>query len=333
MLNNLITPGILGVGGYVPDKVLNNSDLEKMVETSDEWIVRRTGISERRILDKDTPAFEMGVYAAAAAIKDAGLEPTDIDLIITSTNSPDYLVPSTAAAIQGRIGASKAAAFDLNAACSGFVYAVTVAQQFVATGYYKHVLAMGCEGLSRVTDWEDRNTCILFGDGAGAAVIGAVDAGYGILSSYIDADGVDGEIQASLPAYFIQQKDIDKRPNKNKYVLNINGKGIMKFSIKAFSNSVRKVMDEANLTFDDVKYIIPHQANIRIMEDGAKALGISMDKVFSDIHKFGNISSACIPMALSQMEKEGLLEKGDNIVVVGFGGGLTWGAAAIKWSK
>lgn len=324
--------GILGIGSSVPDKTLTNCDLEKMVDTSDEWIVKRTGISERRILDKNMPAYELGLEAAKKAIEDAGIGPEDLDLIIVTTETPDYLTPSSSCIIQSRIGAKKAAAFDLNAACTGFVYGMTVANQFISTGYYKYVLVIGCEGLTKVTDWEDRNTCVLFGDGAGAAVIGAVEKGYGVLTTYIGADGDLGH-KITIPCCYMDEVDIEKRLHENKRVLWMDGSEVFKFAVRVMAQATEKVLSDTNLNMDDIKIIVPHQANIRIIEGAAKRLGISTDKVFTNVHKYGNISSASIPVALDEVVKSNMVSKGDNVILVGFGGGLTWASAVIKWSK
>ncbi len=326
--------GILGLGSCIPEKVLNNFDLEKMVDTSDEWITKRTGISERRVLDKDTPAYELGLKAGEEAIKNAGLTPEDIDLIIVATETPDYLVPSSACIIQNKLGAKKAAAFDLNAACTGFMYGVTVAKQFIETGFngYKYILVIGCEGLTKLTDYEDRATCILFGDGSGAAVIGKVEKGYGIMSACLGADGGLGH-NITAPCLFVSEEDRQVRPNDNKNCLWMNGSEVFKFAVKIMEQSTLKVLDDAGLTLDDVKLIVPHQANIRIIEGAAKRLDIPLERVFINLHKYGNISSASIPLGLDEAVKAGSISKGDNIVLVGFGGGLTWGAVLIKWNK
>ena len=329
-LNNSV--GILGIGSYTPDRVLTNLDLEKIVDTSDEWITKRTGISERRVLEKDEPAYEMGIKAAQRALEDAGLTAEDIDLIIATTESPDYLTPSTSCIIQGKICASKAAAFDLNAACSGFIYGLSVAQQFIATGYYKHVLVVAVEGLTKITDWDDRNTCVLFGDGAGAAVLGKVEDGYGILGNYLGSDGTLGH-NITIPCCHITDVDIEKRAHENKRVIWMDGSEVFKFAIKIMEHATNEVINRAKLTLDDIKLIIPHQANIRIIDGAVKRLGVSEDKVIVNVQKYGNISSASIPVALDQADKAGKLSKGDNIILVGFGGGLTWASTVIKWSK
>ncbi|MDP4180050.1 MAG: beta-ketoacyl-ACP synthase III [Bacillota bacterium] len=334
MSNGKFGIGILGLGTYVPDKVLSNYDLEKMVDTSDEWISKRTGISERRILDKDIPAFEMGAIAAKRAIEDAGLTAEDIDLIIVATETPDYLTPSSSCTIQNIIGAKRAAAFDMNAACSGFMYGITVAKQFLENGFcgYKNILVIGCEALSKAVDYEDRATCILFGDGAGAMVIGKVEEGYGILTSHLGADGGEGH-NITLPCFTMKEEDKNIREHDNKRVLWMNGSEVFKFAVRVMEKSTLKVLEDKNLTIDDVSLIVPHQANIRIIEGAIKRLNIKREKVFSNLHKYGNTSSASIPIALDEAVKEGMVKKGDNIVMVGFGGGLTWGAVLIKWSK
>ena len=331
-LNKTCSCGILGLGSSLPDKVLTNSDLEKMVDTSDEWILQRTGISQRRILDKSTPTSELGYKAAKNALEDAGLTAEDLDLIIVATETPDYLTPSMSCIIQGKLGATKAAAFDINAACSGFIYGMTVASQFIKSGTYKNILVIGCEGLSKITDWEDRNTCILFGDGAGAAVLGPVEEGYGIITTTIGADGSLGNV-LTVPCCYMNEEDIELRPRENKRVLWMEGSKVLKFAVRIMEYGAKKVLEDANMTLDDVKIIIPHQANIRILDGAAKRLGVSDDKVYSLLDKYGNISSASIPVGLCEAYKEKRFSKGDNLILVGFGGGLTWGAALIKWNK
>jgi 3-oxoacyl-[acyl-carrier-protein] synthase-3 len=324
--------GILGLGSFVPQKVLTNFDLEKIVDTSDEWITKRTGISERRILDKDVPAYEMGVEAAKLALADAGISAEDLDLIIVTTVTPDYLTPSMSCMIQKQIGASKAAAFDLNAACSGMVYALTTAKQFILTGYYKYILVVACEALSKTLDWEDRNTCVLFGDGAGAVVLGEAEEGYGIVSTYIGADGNVGH-NITLPCLHMNEGDIKVRPRDNKNTLWMDGGEVFKFAVRIMTHATEKVLSDASLSINDLKLIVPHQANIRIIDGAARKLGISSERVFTNVHKYGNMSSSSIPVALDEAEKSGRINKGDYIVLVGFGGGLTWACALIKWSK
>lgn len=330
MSNTHYSAGILGTGRSLPDKELTNFDLEKMVDTNNEWIVKRTGISKRRILDNNQPTFNLGVDAARKALIDASLNAGDIDLIIVTTETPDYLTPSTACIIQREIGAEKASAFDLNAACSGFVYGLTVASQFIETGYYKNILVVACEGLSKVTDWEDRNTCILLADGAGAVVVGRVDSGYGILQTEIGAVGSQGH-NLTLPCCYISQEDIEKRLHDNKRVIWMNGSEVLKFAVRIMESATRCVLEKEGLSTDNVSLVIPHQANIRIIDGAMKRLELPMEKAFVNIEKYANSSSASIPIALNEAIMENRIKKDDYIVLVGFGGGLTYGAALLKW--
>lgn len=304
-----------------------------MVETTDEWIIKRTGISERRILNEDQPVYTLAVEAAKRALEDSGLSAEDIDLIIVSTSTPDYLTPSTSCIVQKGINASNAAAFDLGAACSGFLYGLTVAKQFIETGYYRHVLLVSSEGMSKVVDWTDRSTCVLFGDGAGAVVLGKVEDGYGILSTYLGADGVSGN-SITIPCLYMPEQDVERRVNyQNKKTIWQDGQEVFKFAVKVMPMATEKVIENTGITLGDIKYIIPHQANVRIIEGAAKRLGIEMDRVYTTIRKFGNISSASIPIAMTDAYAEKCLNKGDYLVLVGFGGGLTWASALLKWSK
>ncbi len=324
--------GILGLGSSIPEKVLTNFDLEKIVDTSDKWISKRTGISQRRVLDKDTPAYELGVDAARKALDDAGIKAEELDLIIVATETPDYLTPSMSCIVQSKLGARKAAAFDLNAACSGFIYGMSVANQFIKTGHYKYVLVIGCEGLSKILDWKDRNTCVLFGDGAGAAVFGPVEEEYGVITTYIGADGELGK-NLTLPCCFIGPEDVEVRTGDNKKVLWMDGSEVFKFAVRIMEQGANRVLEDSGLSMEDIKLIIPHQANIRILEGAAKRLKVPKEKVFTNLHKYGNISSASIPLGLDEAYREKLFSKGDNLILVGFGGGLTWGSAIIRWNK
>jgi len=304
-----------------------------MVETSDEWILKRTGISERRILSEGQPTYILAVEAAKRALEDSGLLAEDIDLIIVSTSTPDYLTPTTSCIIQREIAAQNAAAFDLGAACSGFLYGMTVAKQFIETGYYKHVLLVSSESMSKVVDWTDRNTCVLFGDGAGAVVLGKVEDGYGILSTYIGSDGTAGN-SITIPCLYMPEQDVERRTTYiNKKAIWQDGQEIFKFAVKIMPLATEKVIENTDIKLEDIKYIIPHQANVRIIEGAAKRLGVALEKVYTTIKKFGNISSASIPIAMDDAYTQKCLNKGDNLVLVGFGGGLTWGSALIKWSK
>mgnify|MGYP006293108439 CR=1 FL=1 len=332
MNNENFGVGIIGIGSCIPEKVLSNYDLEKMVDTSDEWIRKRTGIVERRILEKDEPTSKLAVEASKRALKSAGISPEEIDLIIVATETPDYLTPATACTIQCDIGAVNAAAFDINAACSGFIYGMTIAQKFISTGYYNNVLLIGCEGLTKIVDWEDRNTCVLFGDGSGAVILSKVEPEYGILSTDLGSVGELGR-NLTIPCCYISPEDLEKRPRENKRVLWMDGSEVFKFAVRIMDKSSKTVLEKAGLSMDQVKLIVPHQANIRIIEGAAKRLGISQDKIYSNIHKYGNISSASIPVGIDELFISGKIQKGDNIIVVGFGGGLTWAAGLIRWSK
>lgn len=304
-----------------------------MVETSDEWITKRTGISERRILENNESVYTLGVEAAKRALADANLSASDIGLIIVSTSTPDYLTPSTSCLIQGGIGAVNAAAFDLNAACSGFIYSITVARQLIISGCYQKILVVACEGLSKVTEWSDRNSCVLFGDGAGAFVLGQVEEGYGIISTYLGADGSMGD-RVTIPCLRVAEDDLQvRRDFKNKKAFWQDGQEIFKFAVKIMPAAAEKVLENTGITLDEIKYIIPHQANIRIIESAVKRLGIGMDKVYTAIKKYGNISSASVPVALDDAYKKNCVKRGDLFLLVGFGGGLTWASALVRWSK
>lgn len=312
---------------------MTNADLEKMVDTSDEWIIKRTGISERRILENNAPIYTMAVEAARKAIDDSGLKPEDIDLILVTTSTPDYLTPSTSCIVQKETGAVNAAAFDIAAACSGFIYGMTVAQQFIQTGYYNNVLLVSSEGMSRAVDWTDRKSCVLFGDGAGAVVLGKVEDGYGILNTHIGANGAAGNL-ITIPCLYMSDEDKKIREEcKNKLSLWQDGQEVFKFAVKIMPYATERVIEDTEVSLSDVKYIIPHQANCRIIEGAVKRLGVALEKIYTTIKKYGNISSASIPVAMDEAYRKRCLAKGDNLVLVGFGGGLTWGSALVRWSK
>ena len=331
MIQSLRNVGIVGLGVCLPENRLTNFDLEKMVNTTDEWIKTMTGISERRIADKNVTSSSLGAEAAKNALEDAGVSAEDIDLIIVATASPDMYFPSTACIIQDIIGAKNAAAFDISAACSGFVYALNTASQFILTGFYKNALVIGAETLSKVVDWEDRNTCILFGDGAGAAVIKQVENGYGILSTTLGSDGSLGRC-LTVPACYADDEEIAKRnPNKEKTIW-MNGKEVFKFAVKILEKATKEALNAYNLKVEDVDMIIPHQANIRIINSASERLGIPKEKFYTNLDKYGNSSAASVPIALFEAYKEGKIKKGQIIVLVAFGGGLTWGSTVIKWN-
>lgn len=325
----MINAKITGVGGYVPEKVYDNAYMESIVDTSDEWIVRRTGIKERHISADNEYTTDMATIAGRRAIENAGLTAEDIDLILLATVTPDYFTPASSCIVQSNLGAVNAAAFDYNAACSGFVTGLTIARQFIMTGTYKNVLVVCADVLSKATDYKDRATCVLFGDAAGAAVVSASEE-KGIIATDIGADGASGLAITSL-AYRDDEEETEKRVSHRKDTIWMAGQAVMKFAVKAMADASEKVIKEAGLTWDDIDLVVPHQANYRIVDSAIKRMGIEKDKVFLNLEKYGNTSASCIPVALSQAVEQGRIKKGDKIVLVGFGGGLTWGAALIEW--
>lgn len=332
MTAKLCNAGILGTGFYVPEKIMTNADLEKIVETSDEWIVERTGIKERRIAEDNQPMSDLALRAAKAALADAGVAAEDLDLIIVATLTSDRIIPSTACMIQNLLGAKHAAAFDLSAACSGFAYAASVAAQFIETGAYEKALVIGAETLSKYINWEDRNTCVLFGDGAGAAVLGQVEEGYGILSFDLGSDGSGGDaiqIPSSGSLMPVSKESIDQKLN----LIHMNGRDVFKFAVKAMGKTVKNSLAKIDMPQEKIDWLVPHQANIRIIESAAKRLSMPMDKVIVNIHKYGNMSAACIPIALAEAAAAKRFKKGDIIALSGFGAGLTWASCIIRWSK
>lgn len=322
--------GILGVGSFVPEQVIDNFYFEKIMDTSDEWIKTRTGISERRMVNKDETTSDLSTKAALNAIKCANLKPQDIDLIIVATATPDMVFPSTACLVQENIGAINAAAFDISVACSGFIYAMTIAKQFVENKTYKKVLVIGAETLSKVLDYEDRTTAILFGDGAGAVVIGEVLEG-GILSTYLGSDG-KGKDFLNIPAGGSKLPASKETVENRLHTIKMAGNDVYKFAVRIMSEASLKALEMADLNTDSIDCLIPHQANIRIIEASAKRLKLNMDKVYVNLDKYGNMSAASIPVALDEAFRKGKIHKGDNVVLVGFGGGLTWGSSVINWS-
>ncbi|KOP81727.1 beta-ketoacyl-ACP synthase III [Cytobacillus solani] len=307
--------GIIGIGRCLPEKILTNADLEKMVDTSDEWIRTRTGIEERRIADDDTNTSDLAYEAAKNAIAHANIPAAEIGMIIVATVTPDRPFPSVATILQERLGAVNAAAMDVSAACAGFMYGMITAKQFIECGSYKHILVVGVEKLSKITDWEERNTAVLFGDGAGAVVLGTVSEGRGILSFDLGADGSGGK--------HLYQED---------YIV-MNGREVFKFAVRQMGESSVKVLEKAGLSKADVDLLIPHQANIRIMEASRQRLELPEEKMSKTVHKYGNTSSASIPIALVEELEAGRVKDDDLIVMVGFGGGLTWGAIALRWGR
>ncbi len=323
--------GIIGTGSYVPEDVLTNADLEKLVDTNDEWIVSRTGIKERHIA-KDMPVSELCYQAALRALEDAQVTPEELDLVIVTTSTPDYIFPATACIVADRLGAKKAAAFDQVAACSGFLYGVTTASQFIATGMYRTVLVIGADTLSKLLNWEDRSTCILFGDGAGAAVLQPVEEGYGFLGFELGSDG-SGANLLFVPAGGSKTPTTAENLAQKLNTIHMSGSGTFKFAVKIMGEASLRALEQAGLTKEDIDLLVPHQANIRIVDAAVKRLGISPDKVVVNLDRYGNMSAASIPVALDEAVKSGRINFGDVLVMVGFGAGLTWGAAVLKWSK
>lgn len=307
--------GIIGVGRYLPETIVTNLDLEKKMDTSDEWIRSRTGIEERRIAKDDMDTSYLAYQAAAEAIKNAGIAAEELDLILVATVTPDQPFPTVSCMLQDQLGAKKAAAMDISAACAGFMYGMVTAKQFIETGAYKYVLIVGVEKLSKITDWNDRNTAVLFGDGAGAVVMGPVSDGKGVLSFELGSDGTGGK-------YLYQDK----------YIV-MHGREVFKFAVRQMGESSINVLEKAGLSKEDVDFLIPHQANIRIMEAARQRLDLPIEKMSKTVHKYGNTSSASIPISLFEEIEAGKIKDGDVVIMVGFGGGLTWGAIAMRWGK
>jgi 3-oxoacyl-[acyl-carrier-protein] synthase III len=324
--------GISGLGSCLPDKILSNADLEKIVDTNDEWIVSRTGIRERRIVDADTAVSDICVVAAQRALDDAGVHAEEIDLILVATITPDFVFPSTACILQDKLGAKKAAALDIEAGCSGFIYGLAVGSQFVATGMYNKVLVIGGETLSKLLDMTDRGTCILFGDGAGAAVLSPVEDGSGFLSFVLGAQGQGGE-NLCMPAGGSRNPASEETVKNRQHFVKMAGNDVFKFAVRIMGEASVQSLEKAGLTTKDVDVLIPHQANIRIIDAAMKRLDLDRDRVVVNLDKYGNMSAASIPVALDEAVKEGRIKNGDTIVMVGFGAGLTWGACTMKWAQ
>ncbi|MEQ2525722.1 ketoacyl-ACP synthase III [Robertmurraya yapensis] len=307
--------GVIGIGRYVPEKVVTNADFEKIMDTSDEWIRTRTGIEERRFADDDTDTSDLAFNAAKNAIGNAEISPEEIGLILVATVTPDVPFPSVACKIQERLGAVNAAAMDISAACAGFMYGMVTAKQFIEGGSYKYVLVVGVEKLSKITDFDDRGTAVLFGDGAGAVVMGKVSGDRGILAFELGADGTGG-----------------KHLYQDEYII-MNGREVFKFAVRQMGESSVNVLEKAGLTKEDVDMLIPHQANIRIMEASRQRLELPIEKMSKTVHKYGNTSAASIPISIVEELEAGKIKDDDVLVMVGFGGGLTWGAIALRWGK
>ncbi|MBI4666884.1 MAG: ketoacyl-ACP synthase III [Nitrospinae bacterium] len=320
---------VAGLGMNVPERILSNADLEKMVDTTDEWIITRTGIKERRIADNGVSASQLAIPAALEALERAGVAPAQLDMIICATSTPDMMFPSTACFIQNGIGARGCAAFDLLAACSGFVYGLTVADKFIKSGAAKNILLVSSEIFSHIVDWKDRSTCVLFGDGAAAAVITAGNGPSGVMDSRIFADGSYGDllyagVGSANPAHALYKDGATQ-------FVKMKGNNLFKIAVTLMADVCRSILADNGLTAEDVSIVIPHQANVRIINAVAKALGMPEEKLFVNVQKYGNTSAVTVPLAMYEAQKEGRLREGDLVLLVAFGGGLTWGASLLRW--
>lgn len=330
-MNGLRSVGILATGSYTPERVLSNFDLEKMVETTDEWIVSRTGIRERRISSADQASSDLAYEAAKKALEKAKISAEQLDMIIVATVTPDMMFPSTACLLQDKLGASKAAALDVSAACTGFLYGITTAAQFISNGMYKYVLVVGVETLSKITNYKDRNTCVLFGDGAGAAVIGPVEDGYGFQAFELGADGSGGSLLCQ-PAGGSRIPASNESVEKDLHYLSMAGSEVFKFAVRVMNSATEAVLTKSGIEREEIDLLVPHQANKRIIDAAVQRFGLSEEKVAINLDRYGNMSSASIPVALDEAVTAGRVKKGDNVILVGFGGGLTWGATLLKWA-
>ena len=330
-MSEVRTAGLISIGSALPEKVLSNADLEKMVDTSDEWIRAMTGISERRIAEDDENTSDFAVKAARVALERADLAPKDIDLIIVATVTGDMIFPATASIVQYELGVFGTPAFDLAAGCSGWVYGLAMANAVVASGMYDRVLVIGADLLTRVTNWTDRATCILFGDGAGAGVVAPVEDGVGMLAFDLGSDGGGAEalgIPAGGTRSPCTHECIDNYCNK----IHMEGREVFKFAVRIQAEATTKVLSLAGMTTEHVDMVIPHQANVRIIDSAVRRLALPPEKLYRNLHKYGNTSAASIPIALDECIQEGKIKKGDTVVTVGFGAGLTWAAGVMKWA-
>ncbi|WP_300356236.1 beta-ketoacyl-ACP synthase III [Fusobacterium sp.] len=324
--------GIVGLGIYAPEKVMTNADWEKLVDTSDEWIRTRTGIQERRYVVEGQGTSDLGVEAAKKALEDAGMIPEDVEFIILATCTPDYRAQNASSLIQAKLGAVNAAAFDLSAACSGFIYALSIGKSMIQSGMYKNILVIAAESISKIVNMQDRNTAILFGDGAAAAVLKEVEDGYGIISSFLGTEGVLDETLRINVGGTLNPVTHEAIDNGDVY-LKMNGQEVFKFAVKALPKSTKEALKVANMEAEELDMVIPHQANMRIIEAAAKRLRLPMEKFFVNLQKYGNTSAASVGLALGEAVQEGKIKKGDMLALTGFGAGLTYGSVIIKWAK
>ena len=326
----LRTVSIIGTGSYVPEKILTNADLSRMVNTSDDWIITRTGIKERRIAGKDETTSDMAAKAALKAIGQAKISPKEINLILVATATPDMLFPATACFVQKKIGATNAACLDISAACAGFLFALEIAQQFITSHTHDTVLVIGAEKLTSITNWTDRNTCVLFGDGAGAAILRHRGSAHGVISTHIGSDGQYTDI-LFMPGGGSRCPITRENVDPNLQTIHMIGKDVYKQAVTAMLNAARKALDQAGLSIEDIACVIPHQANVRIIEAIADRLGISLDKMFVNLDRYGNTSAAAVAIALDEANRTGRIKPGDYVLMVVFGGGLTWASTILEW--
>ena len=320
---------ILGTGAYVPERVLTNADLERMVDTSDTWIIERTGIRERRVVESGQACSDLAVEAAQRALIDADVAPSEIDLILVATCTGDSPLPSTACLIQHRLGANRAAACDISAACCGFIYALAIADAYVKNGM-RHVLVIGSEVMSAITDWTDRNTCVLFGDGAGAVVVGQGTEGSGILSTHLHANGGLSDM-IQVPGGGSREPASKEVLQEKRCFIKMKGNETFKIAVKSMEEATKEALEANKLAMDDVDLFIPHQANMRILNAVSQRLGLGREKLMINLDRFGNTSAASIPLALDQAVREGRIHKGSVVLLAAFGAGLTWASAVVRW--
>lgn len=325
-----ITGRIIGTGHFLPERRLTNADLEKLCDTSDDWIRKRTGIEERRMADGADGTADMGTRAAREALSDAGIGPEELDLIICGTLTPQYLLPSTASVIQGELGATQAAAYDVNAACSGFMYGLATANAFIKSGAFRTILLIGTELQTQLLTWKNRDTSVLFADGAAAVVLRASENGRGILTTYLRSDGTQYQL-LYVPKGGSKEPINEVNIHDDPYTIVMNGRELFVRAVKSFEEACRKVLDDTGLTVDDVDLFIPHQANARIIEAACERLALPREKAFININKLGNTTHASIPLALHQAREQGRVNDGANLLLASFGGGLSWASAVIKW--
>lgn len=324
------TVSIIGTGSYVPDKILTNEDLSRMVNTTDEWITTRTGIKERRIAAKDEHTSDMAAKAALKALEQAKISPKEIDLLLVATATPDMLFPATACFVQKKIGATKAACLDISAACAGFIFGIEIAQQFITSHTYDTVLVIGAEKLTSITNWTDRNTCVLFGDGAGAAVLRHRGSAHGVISTHIGSDGQYSDI-LFMPGGGSRCPITRDNVDLHLATIHMTGKEVYKQAVIAMISAAQKALEDAGLSIEDISCVIPHQANLRIIEAIADRLGIPLEKFYVNLDKYGNTSAAAVAMALDEANRTGRIKAGDYVLMVVFGGGLTWASTVIEW--